>query len=635
MPTAKEVLKKYWGYDDFRPLQGEIIAALTSGKHVLALMPTGGGKSLCFQVPALMKDGLTIVVSPLIALMKDQVQNLKKRGIKAEAIFSGMHSKEVQNAFDRCIYGKTKLLYVSPERLHTELFQERLKKMSVELIAIDEAHCISQWGYDFRPAYLQIPIIRQYLPHVPFIALTATATEMVRKDIVDKLGLKEVAVFQKSFERQNLSYSVLYVEDKINKMLEILQKVSGTGIVYVRSRKGTQEVALFLKKNGIKADYYHGGLNTQERSKKQEAWINDKTRVMVCTNAFGMGIDKPDVRIVIHLGLPESLEAYFQEAGRAGRDGKKSYGVLLYHPSDGMDLLYNFKRNMPDIPTIKEVYHALGNYFRVAHGAGEGHSFDFDLVDFCKRFNQRGVIVYHALQVLERENYFALSDGVLTSSKVRFSSKHDSLYNFQTKYPQYNGLIQLLLRSYEGIMDEFCKINEERLAHHLKMSITDVITLLQGLVNYEILKYIPRSDKPRITYLTERIVKSHLYLNPKRFHFRRKVIENNLKAVVQYAETKHICRSQQLLFYFAENNATPCGTCDVCLNDQRSQNDVEESADIESLIQYHLSHSMLFLGELIQRLPQITPEQLILIVRQLMEEGTIKVGKDERMEWVG
>jgi len=634
MSTANEVLKKYWGYDSFRPLQGEIIDALTNGKHVLALMPTGGGKSLCFQVPALMQKGLTIVISPLIALMKDQVQNLKKRGIKAEAIVSGMHPKEIQNAFDRCIYGNVKLLYVSPERLHTELFQERLKKMSIQFIAIDEAHCISQWGYDFRPAYLQIPIIRQYLPNVPFIALTATATEMVKKDIVEKLGLKEVSIFQKSFERQNLSYSVLYVEDKINKMLEILNKVSGTGIVYVRSRKGTQDVAAFLKKNGVKADYYHGGLNTNDRSKKQDSWINDKIRIMVCTNAFGMGIDKPDVRIVIHLGLPESLEAYFQEAGRGGRDGHKAYAVLLYHPSDGMDLLSNFKRNMPDIPTIKNVYHSLGNYFRIAYGSGGGRAFDFDIVEFCKKFNQRGVIVYHSLQTLEREGYFSLSDGVLIPSKVYFLSKHPNIYSFQTTHVQYHPIIQLMLRSYEGIMDDFCKINEERLAQNLSISITDVEELLKGLESYEIIKYSPRSDKPQITYITERIVKDHLYLNPKRFYFRRKVIEDNLKAVVNYAETKHICRSQQLLFYFAENNALPCGTCDVCLNHQTAPNTLEES-NIESLIEYHLSNSVLFLNELIQRLPQITPEYLILIVRQMMEEGAIKVGADERMEWVG
>jgi len=629
--TALEVLKQYWGYDSFRPLQADIVEAVAQKKDVLALLPTGGGKSLCFQVPSLMGEGIGLVISPLIALMKDQVYNLKKRGIKAEAIFSGMHHKEIDHALDRCIYGSVKLLYVSPERLRTEIFQERLKKMKVRLVAIDEAHCISQWGYDFRPAYLQIATIKEYLPDVPFIALTATATEMVKKDIVEKLELKDATIFQKSFERKNVSYSVLYTEDKAGKLLHILKKVPGTGIVYVRNRKQTQEIAYFLHKNGIKANFYHGGLKTDERSKKQEAWINNHIRVMVCTNAFGMGIDKPDVRVVVHLGLPESIEAYFQEAGRAGRDEKKAYAVLLYHPADGINLIQQFKRNMPDIPTIKTIYHALGNYFRLAYGAGIGQRFDFDLVTFCENFNMRAVQVYHALQTLEREEYFALTEGFVIPSKIRFKVNRHQLYDFQVRHLPFNSIVKVLLRSYEGVMDDFAKINEEQLAKQLSVAITDVIAMLKKLEQYDILQYLPRTDKPQITYLKERFAKEHLSLDVKRFNFRRKVMEDNLKAVVRYGEVKHVCRSQQLLAYFGEKETTKCGMCDVCLNRNKVTVTVNESENIELAIQYALANRCCSFEELVAAV-QAPADKVIEVVRQMIAEGLIVV--DEREELV-
>ena len=420
--SPNDILKQYWGFDSFRPLQEDIIQSVLDGKDTLALLPTGGGKSICFQVPALVKEGICIVISPLIALMKDQVYNLQKRGIAAVAIFSGMHYKDIDRILDNCIYGNTKLLYLSPERLTSDLVRERIKKMKVSLIAVDEAHCISQWGYDFRPPYLQIAEIREYLPKVPIMALTATATPEVVKDIQEKLEFKRGEVFQQSFLRENLAYVVLEEEGKMEKLFKVLTGVRGSGLVYVRNRRKTKEIAMFLKKYRITADYYHAGLTNEERSQKQEAWINDKIRIIVATNAFGMGIDKPDVRVVVHMDLPDSLEAYFQEAGRAGRDGQKSYAVLLYNQGDKLDLERRFELSFPPLKEVRLTYQALGSYLQLAVGSGEGESYDFDLVEFSRVYGFSTVKTFNCLKVLERAGWIALSESIYIIRQVIYQN---------------------------------------------------------------------------------------------------------------------------------------------------------------------------------------------------------------------
>ncbi|MFT6148003.1 MAG: ATP-dependent DNA helicase RecQ, partial [Saprospiraceae bacterium] len=447
--TPQEVLKKFWGFDNFRSMQLEIIKSVLDGKDTLALLPTGGGKSICFQIPALCQEGICIVVSPLIALMKDQVHNLNKRGIPAVAIYSGMHYREIDRVFDNCAYGKIKFLYLSPERLMTDLAQERIKKMNVNLIAIDEAHCISQWGYDFRPPYLEIAKIRILHPKVPFLALTATATPEVVTDIQERLEFKTENVFQKSFRRDNLAYVVLNDEGKLEKMLSILQKVKGSSVVYVRNRKKTKEAAQFLQLNNIYADFYHAGLTNDVRSKKQDAWINNQTRVMVSTNAFGMGIDKPDVRTVIHLTLPDSLEAYFQEAGRAGRDGNRAFSILLYSETDKVELERQFEQSYPAFSEIKQVYRALGSYFQLAIGSGLGESFDFDLIEFCRHYKFKVVETFNALKILMHEGWLFMTEAVYVPSSLMVKATKEDLYDYKLRNKGFENLITTILRTYQ------------------------------------------------------------------------------------------------------------------------------------------------------------------------------------------
>jgi len=458
-----ELLKQYWGFDTFRPLQEDIIDAVLNGQDALALLPTGGGKSLCFQLPALLQEGICIVVSPLIALMKDQVENLKAKGIQAIAIYAGMGKREIDILLDNCIYGNIKFLYLSPERLLSPLVKERLAYMKVNLFAIDEAHCISQWGYDFRPPYLLLKDLREIHPEVPIIALTATATKFVRQDIVEKLELKVPQIFVKSFARRNLSYVVMDLEDKYGKLLDVLKNVKGSGLIYVRNRRETTEVALFLKRNHIAADFYHAGLEKNERSLKQEAWKQNKIRVMVATNAFGMGIDKPDVRFVIHLDLPESLEAYYQEAGRAGRDELKAFAVLLANKSDRLALETKYKDNFPNIEEIKKTYHYLGSYYQLAYGAGQGISFPFDLADFCKRFKLSVLKTIAALKFLEHDGYLTLSENIFLQSRLMFMQSHEDVYRFQIENSGYDALIKTVLRAYGGSFDQYVKVNENEI----------------------------------------------------------------------------------------------------------------------------------------------------------------------------
>lgn len=566
MQLPQEILKQYFGFDSFREPQLEIIQSVLAGKDTLALLPTGGGKSLCFQIPALLQDGICIVISPLIALMKDQVFQLKNRNIKAAAIFSGLSFHEIDLILDNCQFGYYKILYVSPERLKTELFIERFKRMKVNLIAVDEAHCISQWGFDFRPSYLEIAEIRKYHPNIPVLALTATATINVKKDIIEKLEFKKGnQLFKKSFQRENLGFVARKEDAKYPKLLEIVQKIKGSGIVYVKSRNKTKDVAEYLIKHNIKADFYHAGLRPDERNRKQDNWIKNKVDIIVCTNAFGMGIDKADVSLVVHLDIPESIESYYQEAGRAGRDGRHAYAVLLYNQSDIDNLLEKNEQKFPPVETIKKVYNAICNHLSIAVEGGKMHTHDFDLVHFCKLFKLDITVVYNSLKVLEQENYLQLGDGVLLTSRVIFNVDKLELYRFEIANSNYALLIKSLLRSYGGIVDHYTPVNEKLLAKHLKVSEAELINQLKLLHKNKILTYIPTSENPTLMLLTERMHEENLYINMQYINKRKKVILDQLNSIIQYAEQHSECRQQIICHYFGEEEVVNCGKCDVCL----------------------------------------------------------------------
>jgi len=618
-----EILKHYWGYDSFRPLQDDIIRSVLDGNDTLALLPTGGGKSLCFQVPAMVMEGICIVISPLIALMKDQVEQLKSRNIEAVAIFSGMGKREIDILLDNCIYGNIKFLYLSPERLLSELVRERISYMNVNLIAVDEAHCISQWGYDFRPPYLKISAIRDIHPTVPVLALTATATRSVREDIAEKLNFKNQQIFVQSFARKNLNYIVQTDEDKHKKLLKIVNNVSGSGLVYVRNRRETTEIALFLKRNGIAADFYHAGIEREERFKKQADWKQNILRVMVATNAFGMGIDKPDVRFVVHLDLPESLEAYYQEAGRAGRDGKRAYAVLLANRSDQMALEARYLNSFPSVDEIKKVYHYLGNYFQLAFGAGEGLSFNFDLADFCKRFSINVIKTLSALKFLEREGYIALSENVFLPSRVLFLMGNEDVYRFQIEQAGYDPLIKAILRSYGGAFEHYVKVNEADIAKKIRASYNDVVRLLGNLQEQEILSYLPKSDEPQLTYVRARVDFLHLDVDARFVELRKKIQIDQIKAVLAYAG-RHQCRNIQLLIYFDEPDAVKCGVCDVCLEDKKNDDSEQFADQIDFEIATLLQSQSYTLPGLVNSIQNGSEGDKIARIRELLDAGRIK-----------
>lgn len=571
MDKYRQILKQYWGYDDFRPKQHDIISSVGSGQDTLGLLPTGGGKSITFQVPALAQEGLCIVVTPLIALMKDQVYNLRERKVKALAIYSGLSKDEIDTALNNCIYGDYKFLYVSPERLGTELFRIRVQGMKVNMIAIDEAHCISQWGYDFRPSYLEIANLREILPDVPFLALTATATPKVVEDIMDKLQFRQRNVFQKSFERKNLVYWVKHSDDKLNDLTGICQRNRGTGVVYVRSRRRTREIADHLKRNNISADYYHAGLSAEQRDARQEDWKQNRIRVIVSTNAFGMGIDKPDVRFVVHMDLPDSLEAYFQEAGRGGRDEKEAFGILLYNNTDKTRLKQGFTNSFPEIKYIKKVYDSLGNYFSLPVGSGKGMSFDFILSEFSKTFSLSMIQAHNALKVLQSEGYIDITESVHNPSKIKFLIHRDELYEFQVANAAFDRLIKLILRSYSGLFTDFVAIDELMLAKRVKSSVEVIFKYLQRLNNLKIIRYIPQKNNPIVFYREERLTPENLYISKENYDFRKNMAANKLKAALYYATTENRCRSQILLKYFGQNNAPECGQCDYCRKKQKEK----------------------------------------------------------------
>ncbi|WP_343701695.1 ATP-dependent DNA helicase RecQ [Chitinophaga sp.] len=566
--TAHSILHKFWGYQQFRPLQEEIIASIAAGRDTLALLPTGGGKSVCFQVPAMMQEGLCLVVTPLIALMKDQVENLNRRGIPAFAIYAGMQTRDVEKVLALAREGEIKFLYVSPERLQSKRFQWYCEVLPVRLIAVDEAHCISQWGYDFRPAYLQIASIREHFPNAPILALTATATPKVREDICGQLQLRNPAIFVKSFARANLSYSVVEEEGKPGRMKQILDRVPGSAVIYCRNRRQTKEIAALLSAQGISASYYHAGLSSAERTARQEAWINNETRVMVCTNAFGMGIDKPDVRMVIHADVPDSLEAYYQEAGRAGRDEEKAYAVMLYNDRNLEELKARIPLQFPTMEEIRAVYQAVVNYLQVPVGA-EGVYYDFDINDFVKRFGVNITVAFSALRILEQEGVWQLSESVYIPSKVEFVTSRDMLFEYEDRQPALSPLIQTLLRTYQGIFDNPVPVFEKQVARIMRVDEADVVHDLHLLHKQALIRYYPKKDQPQLCFLEERLPAQHLRVNMALLEQRRKAMEERIAAITAYARNNNQCRTQQLVAYFGEKDARPCGVCDVCVKKEK------------------------------------------------------------------
>ncbi len=620
-----QILKKYWGFDAFRPLQEDIIQQSLNGKDTLALLPTGGGKSICFQVPILAKTGVGIVVSPLIALMEDQVQNLKGRGIKAIALTSGLSHTEIDIALDNAVNGYYKFIYISPERIQNELVQERLKRMNINLIAVDEAHCISQWGYDFRPAYLQIAELRKLLPQVTVLALTATATPKVVQDIQRKLNFKQPNVFQKSFYRENLVYSVLHTEQKWSKCLAALRKTTGTAIIYARNRKGTAEIAKWLQQNSLSADFYHAGLSADVRSTKLQKWLNNETRIMACTNAFGMGIDKPDVRLVMHLELPDSLEAYFQEAGRAGRDGQEAHALMLLAPNDIDKLKTRYLETFPTQENVKHVYQCLANHLQLAVGGSAGREFPFSTAEFSKKYTLNPFMALQALKMLEKEELISLSEASYQNSKVFLKVDRTQLYDFQLRNPKIDAFIKVLMRSYGGLSVEFTPIDEEVLAMRMKSDPATVKKTLLHLQKMNLISYKPKQDKAIITILKDRLEPKSLRISDAFLKDRKIELEVRIKAVVNYAQQNNFCRSSVLLHYFGEKNGEACGRCDVCRANEKINWSVTQKEALENqIINICKTDSGISLQYLIYKLA--LPEAFVNnIVSYLLEKNTIRI----------
>ena len=622
---TRSVLVKYWGYPSFRPMQEDIVDSVIAGRDTLALLPTGGGKSVCFQVPAMAMDGVCIVVTPLISLMKDQVQHLKAINIAASAIYSGLHPSEVEIAYNKAVFGNLKFLYVSPERLMTDAFIEAVKKMKVCLLAIDESHCISQWGYDFRPPYLKIAEIRPYIPNTPVLALTATATPKVVEDIQYRLGFKEQNVFQTSYERKNVTYNVIKVADKYGLMYRLFMKMqSGSGIVYVRSRKRTKVIADWLQSVGISATFYHAGIDAKTRDERQKLWMDGRIKVIVATNAFGMGIDKPDVRLVVHMDLPDTLEAYFQEAGRAGRDLKPSEAFLLVADSDIKQLKENLQQSYPELDRIKTIYDALGNYLQIPVGAGNGQSYPFDMNDFATSYGFSLLEVFNSLKLMEREGFFALSEAMDTPSQLFIKASREDLYRFQVEYAEFDAMIKFLLRNYPGILSDFVKIKEEQISHKLGISVENVEQILKKLERYNFLTYIQRNDKPQIQYLTERQDTRYFALSDEVYKDRKEDATKRVQAVIDLVNNDTECRSVQLLRYFGEKIKTRCGKCDVCnIRNQMNIND-EEYKNISDLILEELKKRVVPLYETPSLAKNYLEEKVLETVRWMLDNGTIE-----------
>lgn len=623
MDIFHQILKKYYGYSSFRPMQHDIIQSVYDGHDTLALMPTGGGKSITFQIPALAKGGTCLVISPLIALMKDQVENLKKKGIIAIALHSGLTNREIDIALDNVAYGNVKFLYLSPERIGTDLFLTRLQKMTISMIAVDESHCISQWGYDFRPSYLQIAELRSHLPDVPILAVTATATPEVAVDIQEKLGFREGRLFQSSFERSNLAYVVRECDDKEQQLIKIATNVKGSGVVYVRNRNKTKEVATILSKAGISADFYHAGLSPEMRSLKQDKWKKGQLRVIVATNAFGMGIDKSDVRFVIHADLPDCVEAYFQEAGRAGRDLKKAYAVLLYSKADELQARDRLEKSFPPIEEVKRIYHALYSFYNIPYGGGKGSVYDFNLMEFCSQYRMSSLIVYNAVQILKGEGYLEVTDELDNPSRAMFTVSREDLYKVQVSKAELDAISKLLLRTYTGLFSNFVNIDEGYLARVSGTTTQVVYELLKQLTKANVISYIPRKKTPLIIFSEERLDDKNIRFSPENYKYRKERYQKRLDAMLNYCNT-HRCRNQQLLSYFGETGSRACGVCDVCLE----KNDLDlTNYDFETIreeVIQKITPNGLFPNELVNGIAH-APEKINTVINWLIDNNKIEI----------
>jgi ATP-dependent DNA helicase RecQ len=628
----REILTRYWGYTSFRPLQEEIIRSIAEGRDTLGLMPTGGGKSLTFQVPAMAKEGTCLVITPLIALMKDQVARLNSLEIKSLAIHSGMSGEEIDNALENCIFGDYKFLYVSPERLATRLFQGKVGRLNLSLVAIDEAHCISQWGYDFRPSYLKIAELRDYISEkVPFLALTASATPPVIDDIISKLAFRGKNILRTSFDRKNISYLVRKVEDKGTYLLKTLKKAGGSGIVYVRSRKRCKEVAEMLVANGISADFYHAGLTNELRDKKQASWTIGETRVIVATNAFGMGIDKAEVRFVVHWDIPDSIENYFQESGRAGRDGKPAFAVLLYSPADKSRLTDTIRKKFPPIEKIKDTYEALCNYLQVPLGSGKDNVFDFNMADFVSKYRLPVIETYNSLQFLQREGYMEFTEEINNPSRVHFIVNRDDLYKFQVANESFDGFIKLLLRSYTGMFTEFVPINEEALSKKSAATRDTIYQYLVKLSAYNIIRYIPGKKTALVIFTEERLVRKALMISPDNYLNVKEKYEIRLEKMIEYADSDSHCRSVFLLNYFGEDSDR-CGICDVC----RERNELDLSKyefdlildEIKTVLEENTPDA-----EELVKMIDYPEDKVIKVIRWLLDHNKILQDGDHKLSW--
>ncbi|MDY5968523.1 MAG: ATP-dependent DNA helicase RecQ [Bacteroidales bacterium] len=622
--SPKEILKSYWGYDAFRPMQEEIIGSVLEGHDTLALLPTGGGKSVCFQVPALAKEGICLVITPLISLMKDQLETLRRRRVKARCLHGGLKPYERDVLLNQCVFGNVKFLYLSPEMLRSETFIGHYRKMNVNLIAVDEAHCISQWGYDFRPPYLQIGEIRKYHPHAPVLALTATATEQVAKDIQEKLLFRNGRLFKGNFARPNLAYTALKEEDKAGRLLRIIRKVGGSGIVYVRNRKRTAAVAAQLNEAGIAAVAYHAGLDTPVRNERQRLWMEGAVQVMVATNAFGMGIDKPDVRYVVHLDIPGTPEAYFQEAGRAGRDGKKSYPVLLFDDADLGKQERQTELSFPDLKYIRSVYNAVCNYYQIPTGSGEGLRFPFNLEDFCRTYNLSVYTCYTALNILCREGLIDIPTREDSVSRLFIRVGREDFYRFQISHRQYDRLFSALLRLFGGLFTEYTNIQEGKVARQLGMKEEEVCLMLRQLDRMEVVSYDEKIVGPRLIFLSPRMDPSHLALTETDYKAQQQRAKERAAAMRNYVLNGEMCRSQQLLAYFGERTTAPCGVCDVCL----AQRNAERLATAYDQIAATLKQAPCNIKQLAEKLPLVSESALIYGVRHLLDEGKITMDKE-------
>jgi len=634
MSTPLNILEKYWGHAQFRPLQAAIIDAVVAQKDVLALLPTGGGKSICFQVPALMQDGMCLVISPLIALMQDQVSNLQEKGIEAAVIHSGMPFSAVKETLQACTSGAYKFLYLSPERIESNLFKEYLPALDISLIAVDEAHCIAQWGYDFRPPYLRIAALRTELPSVPVIALTASATKEVESDIIEKLAFKDYSIFRQPYKRPALSYSYFEVESKINKTLDIINNVKGGGIVYCNTRKQTKDIAELLQLQKINADYYHAGVSADERQQKQKKWMIGETRIMVCTSAFGMGIDKDDVRTVIHYDMPDCLENYYQEAGRAGRDGKKAYAVLLATKADIIKARNLHETRFPAIEVIKNIYQSIANYLQLPVGIGEGGYFNFNLLEFCNNFKLDLILVTQTLKVLEQEGHIQFSENIFLPSQVCFTCSKEGLENFEQAYPAFEPLIKALLRSYQGIFDNRISVFEKRIAGICKQSIDEIQKQLQQLAAMGMIEYLPQKETPQIHFLLNRAPAAFLHIDKDQYLKRKEAFTTRINTLIRFATNPGCCRSVFIGNYFGDIDKDNCGICDYCLSIKKNKIDANTFTSIEKQLFVLLSKTPTPMGSIFVALAKEDKEAVWEVIHFLEAENRLIMNEDGTIQLV-